>query len=179
MRSFFRSKRVMIARSPGLTEGPQIASSSFSFCSSGEILPPFIVSPTLPIGNWVRMNTKSELKVRINSIRCCSVSCEESLLEARDGRLWKKITMTRRTRRGRIQTHPIIVLDGKNSSTAAHKKARPNGRAFSSYCKRILLGSKGELVDINRVRLFVIVAVDLVIDRDPVPISAGRSIVAV
>src|SRR3954467_11257320 len=165
MRSFFRSKRVMIARSPGLTEGPQIASSSFSFCSSGEILPPFIVSPTLPIGNWVRMNTKSELKVRINSIRCCSVSCEESLLEARDGRLWKKITMTRRTRRGRIQTHPNYSLGWqKQQHLCPQKKHVQTDVLFSSYSKRILLGSKGELVDINRVRLFVIVAVDLVID---------------
>src|SRR3954470_1149393 len=130
MRSFFRSKRVMIARSPGLTEGPQIASSSFSFCSSGEILPPFIVSPTLPIGNWVRMNTKSELKVRINSIRCCSVSCEESLLEARDGRLWKKITMTRRTRRGRIQTHPNYSLGWQKQQHRCPQKSTSKRTCF-------------------------------------------------
>ena len=43
----------------------------------------------------------------------------------------------------------------------------------------MLLGSKGEFVDIDRVRFFVIVAVDLIIDRDSVPVPAGRSVIAV
>src|SRR2546423_3401756 len=110
IRSFFRSKRVMIARSPGFTEGPQIASNSFSFCPSGETLPSLMVSPTLPMGNWVRMKTKSELNVRINSIRCCSLSCEESLPEAQDSTLKQQITKRRGTRRGRIPNHPNYSL---------------------------------------------------------------------
>src|SRR4051812_31261559 len=42
-----------------------------------------------------------------------------------------------------------------------------------------LLGSKGELVDIHRIRLLVVVAVDLIINRDPIPVPAGRSVIAV
>src|ERR1700692_1013722 len=74
-----------------------------------------MVSPTLPIGNCVRINTKSELKVRIKSIRCCSESWEEGLSSARHSALnrQKAKTMTGKTR-GRIQVPiPIIFFDGK------------------------------------------------------------------
>src|SRR5713101_3274215 len=64
----------MIARSPGLTEGPHKVSCRFKVSPLGESFPSFRVSPVLPMGNWVRIYTRSELKVRISSIRCCSVS---------------------------------------------------------------------------------------------------------
>src|SRR3954469_15843033 len=57
------------------------------------------------------------------------------------------------------------------------RKAHPKMRLIS--VNPALLGSKGELVDIDRVRFFVVVAVDLVINRDPVPVPAGGSVIAV
>src|ERR1700719_3627236 len=42
-----------------------------------------------------------------------------------------------------------------------------------------LLGRKSELVQINRVRRLVDVAVDLVIDGDPVPVRGRRRVIAV
>src|SRR3954465_6366798 len=42
-----------------------------------------------------------------------------------------------------------------------------------------LLGCKSELVDIYQEGFFVVVAVDLVINCDPIPVPAGRSVIAV
>jgi hypothetical protein len=58
------------------------------------------------------------------------------------------------------------------------KKARPNGRA-SERIEQYLLCGKGQLIEIDRVRRFVIIAIHLVVDGDAIPIRSGWRIVAV
>src|ERR1700674_1983513 len=82
------------------------------------------------------MNTKSELKVRIKSIRCCSVSGEEAVLSAPHSALNRQNVKRGKTRRGRIQVPtPIIFFDGKGSPLAAlpskNKRHVRSGRALA------------------------------------------------
>src|ERR1700688_1297701 len=81
------------------------------------------------------MKTKSELKVRIKSIRCCSVSWEEGLSSAPHSALKRQKAKTGKTRRGRILIPTLIIFfDGKANPLAAssvkNKRHVRSGRAL-------------------------------------------------
>ena len=110
-RSFLITNWVTNAKSPGFTDGPHMAISCCSFSALGETFPFLSVSPTLPMGNCVRMYTRSALKVRISSIRCCSLRGIELLVSAAQVERQKTVTKKKAKIPRRLIQPPLQIID--------------------------------------------------------------------